>query len=386
MHEGETVLTDASKRQMRTTDYRKDYKLARTLGQGSFAKVKIGTCHADGTKWAVKIIDRRGLSKEDADALGVEVETMLRVRHPNIVELKEIYDAHEFVMILELCTGGELFDRIVSYDHYSEERAAHAFAQMAEAIGHCHAHGIVHRDLKPENLLYKAPEPDETLKLADFGLAAVLSDSSMLQTACGTPGYVAPEILANKGYANTVDVWSLGVILYILLCGFPPFYHENNAELFAIIKRGEFDFPSPYWDGVGASAKELITQCLQVDVRKRCDCEAIMKHAWMQGEAVDVHLPHFMGSMKAYNARCARAAGPPFRARDRRFSLSERYPSPPLFSRGAGASSAAPSKRRCWSTNWRPDSAHTRRYAARSPRSGDRLIRGCLHTGTAPLT
>ena len=183
---------------MRTTDYRKDYKLARTLGQGSFAKVKIGTCHADGTKWAVKIIDRRNLSKDDADALGIEVETMLRVRHPNIVELKEIYDAHEFVMILELCTGGELFDRIVSYDHYSEERAAHAFAQMAEAIGHCHAHGIVHRDLKPENLLYKAPEPDETLKLADFGLAAVLSDSSMLQTACGTPGYVAPEILANK--------------------------------------------------------------------------------------------------------------------------------------------------------------------------------------------
>ena len=221
MHERETVLTDASKRQMRTTDYRKDYKLARTLGQGSFAKVKIGTCHADGTKWAVKIIDRRGLSKEDADALGVEVETMLRVRHPNIVELKEIYDAHEFVMVLELCTGGELFDRIVNHDHYNEKMAAHAFAQMVEAIGHCHAHEIVHRDLKPENLLYadvvparKSKNPSssvrrrhrliptpqvegtpngEVIKLADFGLASIIHEDQHLKSICGSPGYLTPR-------------------------------------------------------------------------------------------------------------------------------------------------------------------------------------------------
>ena len=304
MHEGETVLTDASKRQMRTTDYRKDYKLARTLGQGSFAKVKIGTCHADGTKWAVKIIDRRNLSKDDADALGIEVETMLRVRHPNIVELKEIYDAHEFVMILELCTGGELFDRIVSYDHYSEERAAHAFAQMAEAIGHCHAHGIVHRDLKPENLLYKAPEPDETLKLADFGFAAILNnEASLLRTCCGTPAYVAPEILKGKGYTAAVDMWSLGVILYVLLCGFPPFQHENTTKLFKIIQRAEYSFPSPSWDAISAPAKDLICRLLVLKGEKRLTADQVVEHAWMSDEAHGHHLPHFAGSIKAYNAR-----------------------------------------------------------------------------------
>merc|ERR1711924_567938 len=142
--------------------------------------------------------------------------------------------------------------------HYSDLEAQRGFAQMTEAIGHCHSHGIAHRDLKPENLLYEAPEPNEVLKLADFGLAALLNEETAQMTACGTPGYVAPEILEGHGYGMQVDCWSLGVILYILLCGFPPFYNENTGELFKTIKRGTYDFPTPYWDAVSAEGKDLI--------------------------------------------------------------------------------------------------------------------------------
>ena len=300
----ETKLSVVATSRVNKGDYTRDYKLSRTLGQGSFAKVRIGKCKKDNTTWAIKIIDRKALTREDADALGVEVDAMLRVHHKNIVKLREVYDApHQFVMVLELCTGGELFDRIVAHEHYTEKDGQTAFAQMTEAIGHCHEHGIVHRDLKPENLLYEAPEPNEVIKLADFGLAAMLKPDAALMTSCGTPGYVAPEILTGNGYNIEVDEWSLGVILYILLCGFPPFYHENQGQLFKDIKRGHFEFPSPYWDGISESAKDLIRRLLIVDPKQRLTCEQIFQQPWMTEIAASVHLPHFASSMHAYNAR-----------------------------------------------------------------------------------
>ena len=305
MHGGETVLTEAARTRVNTGDYKSTYRIGRTLGSGSYAKVKVGEDRATSAKYAIKVIDRSKLTTEDADALGMEVATMMRVHHPNIVALREVYDApKEFVMVLELCTGGELFDRIATLDHYSEKQAAHAFVQMNEAIGHCHEHGIVHRDLKPENLLYAAPSPDETLKLADFGFAAILNnEASLLRTCCGTPAYVAPEILKGKGYTAAVDMWSLGVILYVLLCGFPPFQHENTTKLFKLIQRAEYEFPSPFWDAISSPAKDLICRLLVTKGEKRLTADQVVEHAWMSDEAHGHHLPHFAGSIKAYNAR-----------------------------------------------------------------------------------
>ena len=305
MHGGETILTEAARTRVKSGDYKATYKLGRTLGSGSYAKVKVGEEKGTSAKYAIKVIDRSKLTTEDADALGMEVATMMRVHHPNIVALREVYDApKEFVMVLELCTGGELFDRIATLDHYSEKQAAHAFVQMNEAIGHCHEHGIVHRDLKPENLLYASPAPDETLKLADFGFAAILNtEASLLRTCCGTPGYVAPEILKGKGYTAAVDMWSLGVILYVLLCGFPPFQHENTTKLFKLIKRAEYEFPSPFWDAISSPAKDLICRLLVPNGEKRLTADQVVEHAWMSEESQGNHLPHFAGSIRAYNAR-----------------------------------------------------------------------------------
>ncbi|GMH55722.1 hypothetical protein TrRE_jg10048 [Triparma retinervis] len=290
-----------------TTPCEDNYTFGRTLGKGSFATVKIATCKADKSKWAVKIIDKHALNDEDKDALQIECDTMMQVNHNNIVKLKEVYDNKDkFYMILEICAGGELFDRIVEVEHYTENEARFAFSQMTEAVGHCHKVNIVHRDLKPENLLYEGPAPNMTLKLADFGLAQIVTPMKHLHTACGTPGYVAPEILKGKEYGAEVDMWSLGVILYILICGFPPFYEEHTPELFKIIKRGEYDFPEPYWDDVSEEAKDLISKLLIVDPKKRYTAAQVFEHPWMASENQTKEgkpLVHFIGNMKKYNAK-----------------------------------------------------------------------------------
>ena len=173
---------------------------------------------------------------------------------------------------MEKCIGGELFDRIVEKDHYSESEAANALLPVIDAIKYCHSMGIVHRDLKPENLLYTSPDNSAIIKVTDFGLARFYDDDVMT-TACGTPGYVAPEILLGKGYGLEVDYWSIGVILYIILCGFPPFYEESNQALFETIKAGSFEFPSPFWDDISDMAKDLVTNCLKVNPSERFNAE-----------------------------------------------------------------------------------------------------------------
>jgi len=161
------------------------------------------------------------------------------------VKLHEIFDEKtRFNLVMELMTGGELFDRIVEKEHYSEKEAADTIRPIVDAIRYCHEMGIAHRDLKPENLLYSSPDPSATLKITDFGLAKVLNNE-LMTTACGTPGYVAPEIIEGKGYGPAVDYWSLGVIIYVMLCGFPPFYEETNEKLFDMIKGAKYEFPSP---------------------------------------------------------------------------------------------------------------------------------------------
>jgi len=168
------------------------------------------------------------------------------------VKLYEIYDSKDkFYMVMELMHGGELFDRIVEEEFFSEKLASDTIRPIIDAIRYCHAMGISHRDLKPENILYGSKENESIIKISDFGLARVVSNE-LMTTACGTPGYVAPEVLSGKGYDNFCDFWSIGVILYVLLCGYPPFYEDTNEELFEKIKTADFEFPSPEWDEISS--------------------------------------------------------------------------------------------------------------------------------------
>ncbi|KDO24386.1 CAMK/CAMK1 protein kinase [Saprolegnia parasitica CBS 223.65] len=300
-----------------TDFYKKDecikfYKFGKTLGTGSFATVKSAVCKADNSHWAVKCIEKASLAPDDEEALRVEVEVLQMVEHPNIVKLKEVFDCPKtFYMVMEEMSGGELFDRIVEKEKYTEKEARLVVLHLAEALQYCHGLGIVHRDLKPENLLYATTDEHAPIKIADFGLAKLIQGNNMMQTACGTPGYVAPEILEGKPYGGEVDMWSLGVITYILLCGFPPFYDENNATLFATIKAGAYDFPSPYWDNVSDSAKDLINHMLVVDPKKRFTSEDVLNHPWVKdpNEAKDTQLSSFTAEMRRYNARRRFRAG-----------------------------------------------------------------------------
>jgi len=290
----------------------KYYKLGKTLGQGSFATVKLSTCKADNTRWAVKIIKKSSLAPEDEEALKTEVDILERLDHVNIVKLKEVFDCPgNFYMVMEVCSGGELFDRIVEKEHYTEAEARDCLLSVVDGIRYCHAENIAHRDLKPENLLYDSDSPDATIKLADFGLAKLLDEDSMMHTACGTPGYVAPEILEGRAYGIEVDMWSIGVIAYILLCGFPPFYDDNNAALFRQIKSGRYDYPSPFWDEVSDQAKDLIDHLLVLDPKKRFTAQDVLNHPWVaKTESYhNTHLPRFRDAMKEYNARRKFRAG-----------------------------------------------------------------------------
>lgn len=164
--------------------------------------------------------------------------------------------------------------------------------------------GIIHRDLKPENLLYETTDEHAVIKISDFGLARFLATNDFAETACGTPGYVAPEIISGKGYGKEVDYWSIGITLYILLCGFPPFYDEDNTALFEQIKSGTFEFPSPYWDDVSDIAKDLISKLLKVDPSERLQGDEILEHPWFQGDGTpDIELTDAQAEIKKFNAK-----------------------------------------------------------------------------------
>ncbi|XP_063889810.1 calcium/calmodulin-dependent protein kinase type 1 isoform X2 [Scylla paramamosain] len=261
------------------------YVLKDLLGTGAFSQVRLAEVKDDpSTVVAIKIIDKKALKGKE-DSLENEIKVLRRLTHPNIVQLLETFeDKHKVYLVMELVTGGELFDRIVEKGSYTEKDAADLIRQVLEAVDYMHEQGVVHRDLKPENLLYFSQDEDSKIMISDFGLSK-MEDSGIMATACGTPGYVAPEVLAQKPYGKAVDVWSIGVIAYILLCGYPPFYDENDANLFAQILKGEFEFDSPYWDEISDSAKDFIRQLMCVDVERRFTCKQSLNHPWISGNA-----------------------------------------------------------------------------------------------------
>ncbi|XP_043679480.1 calcium/calmodulin-dependent protein kinase type 1-like isoform X2 [Vespula pensylvanica] len=261
------------------------YILKELLGTGAFSEVRLAESkEKPGQMFAVKIIDKKALKGKE-DSLENEIKVLRRLTHPNIVQLLETYeDKLKVYLVMELVTGGELFDRIVEKGSYTEKDASGLIRQVLEAVDYMHEQGVVHRDLKPENLLYYSPDEDSKIMISDFGLSK-MEDSGIMATACGTPGYVAPEVLAQKPYGKAVDVWSIGVISYILLCGYPPFYDENDANLFAQILKGEFEFDSPYWDDISDSAKDFIHKLMCVNVEQRYTCKQALAHPWISGNA-----------------------------------------------------------------------------------------------------
>ncbi|XP_040037938.2 serine/threonine-protein kinase DCLK1a isoform X1 [Gasterosteus aculeatus] len=263
------------------------YKVGRTLGDGNFAVVRECVEHTTGREYALKIINK-GRCRGKEHMIQNEVAILRRVKHPNIVLLIEEVDTYsELYLVMELVKGGDLFDAITSANRYTERDASGMLYNLANAIKYLHCLNIVHRDIKPENLLvYEHGDGSKSLKLGDFGLATVVDGP--LYTVCGTPTYVAPEIISETGYGLKVDIWAAGVITYILLCGFPPFRGSSDDQevLFDQILMGQLEFPLPYWDNVSETAKELIRSMLEVEVDQRFTALQVLEHPWVTDDGL----------------------------------------------------------------------------------------------------
>jgi len=272
-----------------TSGFLQKYTLLEMLGKGHFAEVFLCVEKATGLRCAVKVFTKQSGVEERSktDGLQQEIAVLMGVSHPNILCLKDTFDERNAVfLVLELAPEGELFNWIIMKSKLTEDETRKVFIQLFEGVKYLHERGIVHRDIKPENILLT--DKNLHVKVADFGLAKIIGEESFTTTLCGTPSYVAPEILENSNhrrYTRAVDVWSLGVVLYICLCGFPPFSDElyskeNPYKLTQQIKEGRFDYPSPYWDSVGDSALDLIDRMLTVDVDKRYTIDDCLAHPW----------------------------------------------------------------------------------------------------------
>lgn len=268
------------------------YSVGRILGDGNFAVVRECVCRKTREEYALKIIDKTKCRGKE-HMIESEVSILRQVSHPNIVSLiEEFHTQTQLYLVMELVKGGDLFDAIASATRYTERDASSMVRDLTSALDYLHQRSIVHRDIKPENLLVvEYPNDSKSLKLGDFGLAVEVTEP--LYTVCGTPTYVAPEILNESGYGLKVDIWATGVITYILLCGFPPFVSatNNQEELFDQILRGNYEFHSPYWDDISESARELIVQMIQVDQDKRFSAQEVLDHPWVSDdEALDRNL------------------------------------------------------------------------------------------------
>jgi len=260
------------------------YSLSTVLGTGAFSTVRKGTHRRSPTKqYAIKCIQRSKLKEEDILALKDEVQILNQLRKcQHIIRLYDFFDEPDFYyLVMETMYGGELFDRIVQKSYYNEKEARMTCKILLEAVAYCHEHHVAHRDLKPENLLLRSETDDSSIKIADFGFAKVVKKPQSLKTQCGTPGYVAPEILKGIPYDETADMWSIGVILYILLGGYPPFIDENQRKLFRKIRKGQYEFHEEYWGPVSMHAKNLISNLLCVNSNDRLTAREALRSNWI---------------------------------------------------------------------------------------------------------
>uniref|UniRef100_A0A672T559 Calcium/calmodulin-dependent protein kinase type 1D-like n=1 Tax=Sinocyclocheilus grahami TaxID=75366 RepID=A0A672T559_SINGR len=251
------------------------------FSRGAFSEVFMVKERKTGTLFAMKCMKKK--NKRDVN-LENEIAVLRKIQHDNVVCLEDFYESRtHYYLLMQLVSGGELFDRILDRGMYSEADASLVIRQVLEAVGYLHKNGIVHRDLKPENLLYYSPDENSKIMISDFGLSK-MEDNGIMSTACGTPGYVAPEVLAQKPYSKAVDCWSIGVITYILLCGYPPFYEETETRLFSKIMKAQYEFDSPFWDDISESAKDFIRNMMQKNPKMRYDTEQALGHPWIIGK------------------------------------------------------------------------------------------------------
>ncbi|XP_077099739.1 calcium/calmodulin-dependent protein kinase type II subunit beta isoform X4 [Siphateles boraxobius] len=290
------------------TRFTDEYQLYEELGKGAFSVVRRCVKLCTGQEHAAKIINTKKLSARDHQKLEREARICRLLKHPNIVRLHDSISEEGFhYLLFDLVTGGELFEDIVAREYYSEADASHCIQQILEAVLHCHQMGVVHRDLKPENLLLASKCKNAAVKLADFGLAIeVQGDQQAWFGFAGTPGYLSPEVLRKEAYGKPVDIWACGVILYILLVGYPPFWDEDQHKLYQQIKAGAYDFPSPEWDTVTPEAKNLINQMLTINPVKRITAQEALKHPWVcqrSTVASMMHRQETVECLKKFNAR-----------------------------------------------------------------------------------
>lgn len=258
------------------------YDFENQIGAGFYGTVKIAVPKNEpNKKYAVKSIDKTKLSEAKLDKLIDEIRILSSVDHPNIIKYYETYnDEHYFHIVMEYCTGGELFERVLNKKYYLEKEAAFVIYKIASAISHCHTLGIVHRDLKPENILYESMSDESDLKIIDFGLSKKFSlEFEELHSIVGSPYYVAPEVLQGN-YNSKCDIWSLGVLMYVLLCGTPPFYSDNKVELYYKIGNEKPSFKSPVWNDISTDAIKLIKKLLKKDPKKRPKASKVLEFPW----------------------------------------------------------------------------------------------------------
>ncbi|XP_035518045.1 calcium/calmodulin-dependent protein kinase type 1D-like [Morone saxatilis] len=233
-----------------------------------------------GKLYALKCLKKKHLAHSNLEN---EINVLRRIKHENVVGLEDFYESRtHYYLVMQLVSGGELFDRILDKGVYTEKDASTVIKQVLQAVSYLHENSIVHRDLKPENLLYYSTDENAKIMVSDFGLSKTL-EHGVMSTACGTPGYVAPEVLAQKPYSKAVDCWSIGVITYILLCGYPPFFEDNETRLFSKIMRAEYSFHSPFWDDISESAKDFIRNMMEKNPTKRFLTEQALRHPWIAG-------------------------------------------------------------------------------------------------------
>ncbi|XP_078522915.1 calcium/calmodulin-dependent protein kinase type II subunit beta isoform X5 [Lissotriton helveticus] len=290
------------------TRFTDEYQLYEEIGKGAFSVVRRCVKLCTGHEYAAKIINTKKLSARDHQKLEREARICRLLKHSNIVRLHDSISEEGFhYLIFDLVTGGELFEDIVAREYYSEADASHCLHQILESVSFTHHCDIVHRDLKPENLLLASKCKGAAVKLADFGLAIeVQGEQQAWFGFAGTPGYLSPEVLRKEAYGKPVDIWACGVILYILLVGYPPFWDEDQHKLYQQIKAGAYDFPSPEWDTVTPEAKNLINQMLTINPAKRITAHEALKHPWVcqrSTVASMMHRQETVECLKKFNAR-----------------------------------------------------------------------------------
>jgi len=281
-------------------DINDHYTIQEEIGRGSFSTVRSGKHKISGEVFAIKCIQKKFIKMH---LLEREIKIMKKLKHPHILPLVEVFENKETIfLVLQMVSGGELFDKIVERGNYSEKDASNIVRQILGAVSYLHSEGVVHRDLKPENLLCAEKNGEMHIYVADFGLSRVYDEKfDKLTTYCGSPEYVAPEVLACVPYEKAVDMWSVGVVTYILLTGFLPFYDKIHTVLFEKIQQVDYN-----WDDcpeVSAEGKHFIQHLLVRDPKKRYNAEQALRHPWVKGEGVSklTLQPSFLDLMKEYN-------------------------------------------------------------------------------------